>query len=84
MGRVGAEDAMQTVTLEEAQSHLAEIIDRLGPGDEVVVTRDDRPVARIRSERPAGPTPVPGRCRGMLTVVTEDDEHLRDFSEYMP
>jgi hypothetical protein len=28
--------------------------------------------------------PVFGRCQGMLTAVAEDDEHLRDFVEYMP
>jgi hypothetical protein len=27
--------------------------------------------------------PVFGSCKGMLTVVSEDDEHLRDFEEYM-
>jgi hypothetical protein len=27
--------------------------------------------------------PVFGRCRGMMTIVSEDDEHLKDFEEYM-
>jgi hypothetical protein len=27
--------------------------------------------------------PVFGSCRGMLTIVSEDDEHLKDFEEYM-
>jgi hypothetical protein len=30
------------------------------------------------------PHPLPGRCRGMLTVLSEDDEHLKDWAEYMP
>ena len=25
-----------------------------------------------------------GNCRGMLTIVEEDDEHLKDFQDYMP
>jgi len=44
---------MHTVTLEEAQSHLAEIIDRLTPGEEVILTRDDKPVATLRAAAPA-------------------------------
>jgi hypothetical protein len=24
-----------------------------------------------------------GSCKGMLTIVSEDDEHLKDFEEYM-
>jgi hypothetical protein len=27
--------------------------------------------------------PVFGSCQGMLTIVSEDDEHLKDFQEYM-
>jgi prevent-host-death family protein len=75
---------MQTITLEEAQSHLAEIIDKLLPGNEVVITRNNQPVARIVSAAAEAPHPVPGRCQGMLTIVAEDDEHLKDWAEYMP
>ena len=31
---------MSTVTLEEAQAHLSELIDRLQPGEEIVITRE--------------------------------------------
>jgi hypothetical protein len=27
--------------------------------------------------------PVFGSCQGMLNIVSEDDEHLKDFEEYM-
>jgi hypothetical protein len=27
---------------------------------------------------------VPGLMKGKLTVIAEDDEHLKDFEEYMP
>ena len=74
---------MQTITLEEAQGHLAEIIERLPPGAEVVITRDNRPLARLIAE-PKRPRPEPGLGKGMFTIVAEDDEHLKDFSEYMP
>jgi len=28
-------------------------------------------------------TPIFGRCQGMLTIISEDDEHLKDFVDYM-
>lgn len=28
--------------------------------------------------------PMPGLSRGMLTIVADDDKHLKDFKEYMP
>jgi antitoxin (DNA-binding transcriptional repressor) of toxin-antitoxin stability system len=75
---------MQTITIEEAQSHLAEIIDNLNPGEEVVLMKENTPVARIVAGPGEKPHPVPGRGKGMLTVISEDDEHLKDFAEYMP
>ncbi len=75
---------MQTITLEEAQSHLAEIIDKLTPGGEVVILRGNKPVARLSGTPQGEPRPIPGRGRGMLTILSEDDEHLKDFAGYMP
>lgn len=75
---------MKTLTLDEAQSQLPCLIEQLRPGDELVITRDDIPVAKLVTPNPAKPTPVFGSCKGMLTILEEDDEHLRDFAEYMP
>jgi hypothetical protein len=30
------------------------------------------------------PCPVPGRGRGKLVIVPEDDDHLKDFEDYVP
>ena len=75
---------MQTITVEEAQHHLGEIIDRLSPGEEVVLTRGDKPVARIVAAPAEKPRPEPGRGKGMLIILSKDDDHLREFAEYMP
>jgi prevent-host-death family protein len=75
---------MQTLPVEQAEGRLAEIIEQLQPGEEVVLTRNNRPVARLVGEGAEKPHPVPGRGKGMLTVISEDDEHLKDFAEYMP
>ncbi|MCU0705313.1 MAG: type II toxin-antitoxin system prevent-host-death family antitoxin [Fimbriiglobus sp.] len=71
-----------TVTLQEAQSQLPELLASLTPGDEVVITRDGKPVARLTPELPIG-VPIPGRGKGKLTIISDDDEHLNDFAEYM-
>lgn len=75
---------MSSVTLEEAQARLPQLIDQLRPGEEIVITRDRKPVARLLAdERPKRKPRQPGNCKGMLTVVADDDEHLKDFAEYM-
>lgn len=77
------EMTMSTLTIDEVQSRLPEIIDGLNAGEELVITRGDRPVARLTAELPIG-VPIPGRCKGMLTIISEDDDHLEHFSEYLP
>jgi len=77
---------MHTVTLEEAQRHLAEIIDKLPPGEEVVLTRDDRPVALIRAA-PAPPREPPrfGTLRGSILFIAPDFGAIPEgFEDYLP
>ena len=75
---------MQTISLKEAQSHLAEIIEKLTPGEEVVLTRNNQPVARLVGMSDEKLRPILGRGKGMLTILSEDDDHLEDFAEHMP
>src|SRR5689334_850749 len=72
-----------TMSVEEAQANVADLIQRLIPGDEIVITRNQQPVAKLVSERPPEHKPrVPGNCKGMIVLAAEDDEHLKDFAEY--
>ena len=75
---------MTTVTIEEAQARLPDLIEGLAPGTELVITRNQEPIARLLAEGKATRKPrKAGNCKGMLTIVADDDEHLRDFGEYM-
>ena len=75
---------MANISIEEAQTTLPEIIGNLGPGEAVVITKDDQPVAELRALAAGKRQPRFGSCKGMLTIVTEDEDHLEDFKEYMP
>lgn len=73
------------ISVEEAQSNLKDIIDRLAPGQECVITRDQKPVARLVGGAAAARGPrKAGSARGKLLILKEDNEHLQDFAEYMP
>ena len=74
---------MATLTIPEAQAQLPQLIDQLRPGEEVVITREERPVARLKAEGTTRKPRKAGNCQGMLVVRVEDDEHLKDFAEYM-
>jgi antitoxin (DNA-binding transcriptional repressor) of toxin-antitoxin stability system len=76
---------LSTISLEEAQANLPEIIGKLSPGEEVVITKDDQPVATLVGQQKAAQRlPQPGSAKGMLIINVEDEEHLEDFKAYMP
>jgi prevent-host-death family protein len=75
---------MSIVTIEEAQAKLAELIDKITLGEEVIITRNQQPVAQLVRLASVKPQPVFGSCKGMMTIVAEYDEHLEDCKEYMP
>ena len=60
------------------------MIDGLAAGEEVVITRNARPVAKLVAPPSDTPQPVFGRGKGKLVVLADDDEHLEAFEEYMP
>jgi antitoxin (DNA-binding transcriptional repressor) of toxin-antitoxin stability system len=77
---------MQTIPLEEAQSRLAEIIAKLPPGEEVVLTRAGEPVATLRATPPSEPTPRKfGTLKGTILYIAPDfDEIPEGFEDYLP
>jgi prevent-host-death family protein len=75
---------MSTVTIEEAQAQLPELIERLATGEELVITRNARPVARLVGPISEKPQPVFGRGRGRVVIVADDEDHLKGFEDYVP
>jgi antitoxin (DNA-binding transcriptional repressor) of toxin-antitoxin stability system len=76
-----------TMAVEDIKLTLPELLDKLTPGDEVILTRNQKVVAKLVSEpTPAAqpPRPGPGLCRGMITYMAPDfDAPLEDMKEYM-
>ena len=73
-----------TVTMEEAQAHLAELIAGLQPGEELVITQNEQPVAKLIAQGSGARQPrKPGSAKGKLIILADDDEHLQDFKEYI-
>ena len=70
---------MHTVTLAEAQARLPELIAETQRGEEVVITADAQPVARLT---PASGWPLFGMLRGKMEMMPDFDEPLEELREY--
>ncbi len=77
---------MLTMPLEQADRALAEIVEKLPPGEEVVLTRGGEPVATIRAAPPAARGPRRfGTLRGsVLSIAPDFDDVPPGFEDYLP
>ncbi len=67
-----------------AQDLPPELVAKLGSSQELIITQDQKPIAKLVRENP--PTRKPrkaGSAKGKLVILQEDDEHLKGFKEYM-
>jgi antitoxin (DNA-binding transcriptional repressor) of toxin-antitoxin stability system len=75
---------LTSITIEEAQASLKDLIHKLNPGQELIITENEQPIAKLISEpQKSQHRPGPGLCKGMITIIADDEDHLKDFEEYM-
>jgi len=72
---------MTMVNVHEARTHLSRILDRVAAGEEIVIAKAGKPVARLV---PIGPTAstaaprAPGKYRGQIRFRDDFDTPLPD------
>ena len=75
-----------TITVDEAQAKLKELIHELAPGEELIITENQQPIAKLVGEPMTPKTGLrlpPCLGKGFVTINSDDDDHLKDFAEYM-
>ena len=75
---------MHTVGLKEAEGQLAELIDEVANGEEVMITREDGATFKIVRIAPMAPYPKFGSAKGLMKMAKNFDEPLADFQAYTP
>jgi antitoxin (DNA-binding transcriptional repressor) of toxin-antitoxin stability system len=75
---------MPTLTLDEAQTRLREIVAGMRPGEEVVLTENGQPLARlVKTARTSWPCKA-GSAKDTIHWMAPDfDAPLEEFKEYM-
>jgi prevent-host-death family protein len=74
-----------TVSLSNLEPRLSDLVDQAAPGEEVIIERAGRPVARlVRLPEPLREPRVLGVLRGKIRIADDfdaplPDEILRDF-----
>lgn len=77
---------MVQVNIHEAKTKLSQLLARVEAGDEVIIARGGRPIARLMAIRDSGQGRVLGRDAGLFEVPEDfnealPEEVLKEFEE---
>ena len=65
-----------SVNIHEAKTHFSRLIERVQQGEEIIIAKAGRPVARLVAvARETGPR-VPGSARGRMSIAPDFDAPL--------
>jgi prevent-host-death family protein len=67
---------MTRVTIHEAKTNLSRLIEQVEKGGEVIISRRDKPVARLVPIEATRPERKPGRMKGLIDIGPEFFEPL--------
>jgi prevent-host-death family protein len=74
---------VEKVNIHEAKTHLSRLIEKVEAGEEIVIARAGRPVARLVSYRKTSRPRIPGRWRDQIVVAPDfdapNDQIIQDF-----
>ena len=69
----------ETVTIHKAKTELSKLLARVEAGEEIVIARGNKPVAKlVAADSAPKPKRKPGRMKGMFTIGPEFFEPLSD------
>ena len=74
---------MKMVNLYEAKTHLSRLVEEAQRGEEIVLARNGKPVAKLVAVTDRKPSDAFGMDRGLFTIPDDFDEPLEDFKDYM-
>ena len=68
----------EIVNIYAAKTHLSRLVDRARDGDEIVIARHGRPVARLVAIEDDQPERKPGLLKGQIEIADDFDAPLPD------
>jgi antitoxin (DNA-binding transcriptional repressor) of toxin-antitoxin stability system len=75
---------MSTVTLQEAQVQLPQLLERLQPGEEIMITDHGQPLALVKkAERTSWPCTAGSYAKAEFWMAPDFDTPLDAFKEYV-
>jgi antitoxin (DNA-binding transcriptional repressor) of toxin-antitoxin stability system len=82
---------MQTIDVSQAQSMFPRLLEAVAAGDEVILTRNAEPFAKLSLVNGSESVHLkssgrwePGSAKGLIHIREDFDDPIEDFAEYLP
>lgn len=75
---------MTQVNIHEAKTHLSKLIELVLQGEEVVIAKGNKPVAKLVLINSLKPQRKIGSAKDQITIAEDFDAPLDGFEEYLP
>jgi prevent-host-death family protein len=69
------------VNIHEAKTHLSELLQRVMSGEEVIIAKAGKPVARLLPFQPPPESRHPGHDAGQVVIAPDFDAPLDEFED---
>ena len=73
---------VESVDIDQAKERLAELIDEILGGNEIIITRERKPVAKLVSVSRSRAQRRFGSAKGLIEISPDFDEPLVELAEY--
>ena len=70
------------VNIAEAKARLSELVEKAASGEEILIARDHKPVARLVPIGPRRGPRKPGSAKGQVWIAPDFGEIPPDFKDY--
>lgn len=67
---------MERVNIHQAKTHLSRLVERVAGGEEIIIAKSGKPVARLVPYVPEGAVRRPGAMRGKIRIKKNFDAPL--------
>ncbi len=67
-----------TVNIHQAKTHLSKLLERVGTGEEVIIAKAGKPVAKLSAYQPLPAPRQPGWAKGEIWLAADFDQPMSE------
>jgi prevent-host-death family protein len=72
----------QTINIHEAKTRLSQLLQQVEEGDEIIIARANKPIARLVAYQEKPSQRRLGEAKGMVKIMPDFDQLPEDFMAY--